>query len=181
MLKHSNSRGGVPLESKTSFQHFLYFGAIGASGVVVNMIIFIAFNKVVGMHVAMNEYIFSLRWWEFVSFRWHHLGSTISFIVANVWNFYLNKLVNFNEPRSGSGLLLFIKFFMVGLVGLGATLLTTSLVLHSDVLSLFPEYIFDGSSGLRSKLYWANLFGIAVSVPVTFVLNKKWTFGSENS
>ncbi|MGI3781073.1 MAG: hypothetical protein ACRYG2_09870, partial [Janthinobacterium lividum] len=32
--------------------------------------------------------------------------------------------------------------------------------------------------GLRTKFYWAQLIVIAVTVPVSFVLNKLWTFSA---
>lgn len=41
-----------------------------------------------------------------------------------------------------------------------------------------PSSVFDNSTGLRTKFYWAPLIQIAVTVPISFVLNKLWTFSS---
>ena len=44
-------------------------------------------------------------------------------------------------------------------------------------LGLSPEF-FDDSTGFRTRLYWAQLITIAVVTPVSFVLNKIWTFSA---
>ena len=65
------------------------------------------------------------------------------------------------------------------LVGLGAQmvgmLLITALMHPNSPIGL-PSDVFDNSSGLRTKLYWANLIMIVCVTPVNFVLNKLWTF-----
>jgi len=38
--------------------------------------------------------------------------------------------------------------------------------------------VFDNSTGFRTRLYWAQLIVIAVTTPVSFVLNKLWTFAA---
>ena len=45
------------------------------------------------------------------------------------------------------------------------------------MLALPPE-IFDDSTGFRTRLYWAQLITIAVVTPISFVLNKIWTFSA---
>ena len=45
---------------------------------------------------------------------------------------------------------------------------------HSPVA--LPATVFDGSSGLRSRQYWANLISIVCTIPVNFLVNKFWTF-----
>ena len=39
-----------------------------------------------------------------------------------------------------------------------------------------PTSLLDGSSGFRSRIYWANLIMIVFTIPVSFLLNKFWTF-----
>jgi hypothetical protein len=38
--------------------------------------------------------------------------------------------------------------------------------------------VLDDSTGFRTRLYWAQLIVIAVVTPVSFVLNKLWTFAA---
>ncbi len=45
------------------------------------------------------------------------------------------------------------------------------------ILSL-PSSVFDNTTGFRTKLYWAQLITIAVVTPLSFVLNKLWTFSA---
>ena len=51
----------------------------------------------------------------------------------------------------------------------------TLLMNPTSPLELSPR-IFDSSTGVRNQLYWANLIGIFVAMPVNFVVNKLWTF-----
>ena len=53
-----------------------------------------------------------------------------------------------------------------------------TLLMHPGSPIALPSSVFDNSSGLRTKLYWANLVVIAVTVPLSFVLNKLWTFSA---
>jgi hypothetical protein len=41
-----------------------------------------------------------------------------------------------------------------------------------------PPSIFDDSTGLRTRLYWAQLITVVIITPVSFVLNKLWTFSA---
>ena len=40
-----------------------------------------------------------------------------------------------------------------------------------------PDSLFDDSTGLRTKSYWAQAISTLVAMPVNFVINKLWTFG----
>ena len=42
-------------------------------------------------------------------------------------------------------------------------------------IALSPT-IFDDSSGLRTKFYWATAISIIVAMPVNFLVNKLWAF-----
>jgi membrane fusion protein (multidrug efflux system) len=48
---------------------------------------------------------------------------------------------------------------------------------HGSPISL-PTDSLDDSTGLRTRLYWAQLIVIAVVTPLSFVLNKLWTFAA---
>ena len=59
---------------------------------------------------------------------------------------------------------------------MGLVLLT--LLMHEGSPLHLPRGVFDDSTGLRTRLYWAQLIVIAVVTPVSFVLNKLWTFAA---
>ena len=69
-------------------------------------------------------------------------------------------------------------FLVVGLAGqvIGLGLLTMLMHPHS-ILSL-PTDLLDDSTGLRTRLYWGQLIVIALITPLSFVLNKLWTFSA---
>jgi hypothetical protein len=48
---------------------------------------------------------------------------------------------------------------------------------RGSILAL-PTGLLDDSSGLRTRLYWAQLIVIVVVTPLSFVLNKLWTFAA---
>ena len=62
---------------------------------------------------------------------------------------------------------------------LGLALLT--LLMHPDSAISLPRDVLDDSSGLRNRLYWAQLIVITVVTPLSFVLNKLWTFAAVRS
>jgi hypothetical protein len=46
-----------------------------------------------------------------------------------------------------------------------------------SIFSLSQTY-FDDSTGFRTRFYWAQLITIAFVTPLSFLLNKVWTFSS---
>ena len=65
---------------------------------------------------------------------------------------------------------------MAGVLAIGLVLLT--LLMHPDSAISLPRGVFDDSSGLRNRLYWSQLIVITVVTPLSFVLNKLWTFAA---
>ena len=57
-------------------------------------------------------------------------------------------------------------------IGMG---LLTLLMWEQSPIAL-PSDVFDNSTGLRTKFYWAQLIMIIFTIPVSFLLNKFWTF-----
>jgi hypothetical protein len=47
----------------------------------------------------------------------------------------------------------------------------------NSVFSLSPT-VFDNSTGFRTRFYWAQLITIAIITPLSFLLNKFWTFSA---
>jgi len=154
------------------------FGLVGGSGVLVNLVVSVICNKV----GPANEdgIALGLPFTDF-NVRWYHVFSTIAFVIANLWNFQLNRLYTFRSAKHAGWLKEYFPFLAVGVLGQAVGLAILTLLMHpGSFLSLSPAF-FDDSTGLRTRLYWAQLITIAVTTPLSFVLNKLWTFSSVRS
>ncbi len=110
--------------------------------------------------------------------RWYHAYSTIAFFFANLWNFQLNRLWTFKSSKHSGWLREYLPFLAVGLLGQAISLLILTALMHpGSIFALSPTF-FDDSSGLRTRFYWAQLITIAIVTPLSFVLNKIWTFSA---
>jgi putative flippase GtrA len=150
------------------------FGLVGASGVLVNMATLIALKKLgPDEHLA----ILPIPATDY-HVRWYHVYSTLAFLVANLWNFQLNRTWTFRTTHHAPWLREYFPFLAVGLLGQVVGLALLTLLMHPDSFMHLPESVFDDSTGFRTRLYWAQLIVIAVVTPVSFVLNKLWTFAA---
>ena len=150
------------------------FGLVGASGVLVNMLTLIVVKK---LGPDAREAIVGIPFTDF-NVRWYHVYSTIAFLVANLWNFQLNRAWTFRTSRHATWWREYLPFFAVGLLGQLVGLVLLTLLMHEGSPLHLSESVFDNSTGLRTRLYWAQLIVIAVVTPVSFVLNKMWTFAA---
>lgn len=108
--------------------------------------------------------------------RWYHVFVTIAFLVANTWNYQLNRMWTFRGANYRSWWRGFLPFLITGIGAfLVSQVVCTALMNSTSPLEL-PTTIFDDSTGFRTKFYWANAIGVVVAMPVNFVLNKLWTF-----
>lgn len=150
------------------------FGLVGGSGVVVNTLVVILLKR---SGPGYNNVFLDLPLTDF-NVRWYHLYSMVAFLVANLCNFQLNRRFTFRSAEHSGWWREYGPFLTVGLVGqlIGLGILT--LLMHPGSIVSLPSNVFDDSTGLRTKLYWANLIMVAFTVPITFVLNKLWTFSS---
>ncbi|MGV8966284.1 MAG: GtrA family protein [Cellulomonas sp.] len=148
------------------------FAVVGASGVVVNMVVLILV-KSLGPHPELA--LFGLPPTEF-HVRWYHLYSTLAFLVANLWNFQLNRGWTFRSSKQTAWWKGYLPFLVVGLLGQVIGLVLLTLLMHRGWPTSLPTDLLDDSSGLRTRLYWAQLIVIGVVTPLAFVLNKVWTF-----
>jgi len=108
--------------------------------------------------------------------RYVHLVWIVAFLVANVWNFQLNRWWTFRAHAHASWWRQFLPFLAVGSVAAVVGLLFISWFTHPDSWLYLPDPWFTESVGLRSRTYWAQLITIALTMPVNFVVNKLWTF-----
>jgi putative flippase GtrA len=150
------------------------FGVVGASGVVVNMVTLIVLRKL-GPH--FDEAVVGLGTSDF-NLRWYHVYSTIAFLVANLSNFQLNRSWTFQSSRHTRWWKEYWPFLVVGLGGQAVGLALLTLLMHPHSPVSLPTDVFDDSTGLRNRLYWSQLIVIALVTPLSFVLNKLWTFAA---
>jgi putative flippase GtrA len=150
------------------------FGVVGFSGVFVNLLVTVIANKVgpdedgIFLGLPLTDY----------NVRWYHVFSTAAFLVANLWNFQLNRLWTFRSAKHSGWLREYVPFLTVGLLAQVVGLGILTLLMHPNSPLALPPAIFDDSTGFRTRLYWAQLITIAVVTPVSFVLNKIWTFSA---
>ena len=110
--------------------------------------------------------------------RWYHLFLTAAFLVANIWNFQLNRAWTFRRAHHRGWLREYSLFLATGLASLAVGLAISTALLHPNSSLRLSPGIFDKSSGLRNPLYWANLIQIALTMPINFAVNRLWTFKS---
>lgn len=159
-----------------AMRQFLKFGLVGGTGVVVNTIIAIAVRKA-GLELGVNEHdvfvnLLGTRW----NIRWSHVYATIAFVFANVWNYQLNRSWTFRTDNRPNWFRQFIPFLLAGVSGWVVSLITITLLLNPTSPLALPTDFFDGSTGLRTPFYWANLIGVLLGTPANFIINKLWTF-----
>ena len=172
------SRGAVlSTRHRRNVALLVRFGAVGASGVVVNLLTLVLLRRI-GPH--FDDAVVALGGTDY-NLRWYHVYSTAAFLVANLTNFQLNRTWTFRSNRAASWKREYWPFLAVGLgvQVVGLALLTLLMHPHSPVS--LPREVFDDSSGLRNRLYWSQLVVIALVTPLSFVLNKLWTFAAVRS
>lgn len=150
------------------------FGVVGASGVVVNMVTLIALRKL-GPH--FDTAVVGLGTSDF-NLRWYHVYSTLAFLVANLSNFQLNRTWTFRSSAASRWSSEYGPFLVVGLGGQAVGLAVLTLLMHPHSPVSLPTTVFDDSTGLRNRLYWSQLIVIGLVTPLSFVLNKLWTFAA---
>lgn len=152
----------------------LRFGVVGVLGVLVNLLTLIVVRRL-GPH--FDDAVIGLGVSEF-NLRWYHVYSTLAFLVANLFNFQLNRSWTFHSNRQSRWWPEYWPFLVVGLGGQAVGLALLTLLMHPQSPVSLPTSVFDDSTGLRTRLYWSQLIVIALVMPVSFVLNKLWTFAA---
>lgn len=155
----------------------LRFALVGASGVLVNLLTLVLVKR---LGPAPEDAIVGVALTEF-NVRWYHVYSTVAFFVANLWNFQLNRTWTFRSAKHAGWWREYGPFFAVGLVGQAIGLLVLTALMHRGSPLALSTELFDGSTGLRTRLYWAQLIVICLVTPLSFVLNKVWTFAAVRS
>ncbi|MBZ8177007.1 GtrA family protein [Corynebacterium poyangense] len=163
--------------ARDNLQQFIKFGIVGGSGTLVNIATFVVAKKSFGSLVGIfaEDPFLNLFGSQF-HIRWYHVFMTIAFLVANLWNYQLNRWWTFRSRYRPSWLKGFFAFLMTGIGAFLVSLVVATLLMNPESpLALSPR-IFDNSTGLRTPSYWANIISIVVAMPVNFILNKLWAF-----
>ncbi len=164
----------VFVRHRRNWAQLIRFGIVGGSGVIVNMAVLILLKRV-GPDYHNPFFTVPLT---SVHVRWYHVMVTVAFLVANFWNFLVNRRWTFGSHRHAAWHREYLPFLAVGVIAQVANLaLVTALVTPGSPVHL-PSTVLNDSSGLRTELYWAQMIAIAVVMPVSFVVNKLWTFSA---
>ena len=88
--------GSTAVRFATGLRQFVRFGIVGGSGVLVNFVVFYLANKGLenGLGLHANDVVAQLgstRW----NVRWYHIMYTLAFLLANTWNYQLNRVWTF--------------------------------------------------------------------------------------
>lgn len=159
---------------------FLQFGIVGGSGFVVNLAATVALAKIfTAAGAQQGSALFPLFVMD-KNFRVYHLISTLAFVIANVWNFELNRAWTFRKGGKSSRTR-FARYFLIGAVAQIVGLWLLTLLMNPHTIIGLPRDVFDSSTGLRTPLYWSQLIQIVLTMPVSFVLQKLWTFGAQDA
>ena len=157
-----------------NWKQLFRFALVGGSGVVVNLIVAIICKK---MGPDENGIFYDLPFTDF-NIRWYHVYSTIAFLVANLWNFQLNRLWTFRSAKHSGWFREYFPFLTVGILGQVIGLGILTLLMHPNSIFSLSQTFFDNSTGFRTRFYWAQLITIAIVTPLSFLLNKFWTFSA---
>jgi putative flippase GtrA len=135
------------------------FLVVGASGFVVNLVVYSALVAVYGQGKGQ---VLALGLHDF-HVRGYHVYAMVAFGVANVSNYLLNRVWTFGS-RVTHPLREYGPFLLIGLAAQGAGLLILTVLVHP--------------SGFHLDVRVAQAISIVVVTPVSYVGNKLWTFGS---
>ncbi|AKK08413.1 GtrA family protein [Corynebacterium testudinoris] len=170
-------RSGMSGRFSTTFRQFIMFGIVGGSGTVVNLLVVYLTKKISGWGWGISEHdaFLNLLGSSF-HIRWYHVFATIAFLVANTWNYQLNRSWTFRGYPRRSWWRGFFPFLLTGIGAFVVSQIVLTLLMNPTSPLTLPVDIFDDSTGLRTKFYWASAISIIVAMPVNFMINKLWAF-----
>lgn len=173
----SSEKSGWGTRVHATSRQFIKFGLVGGSGTIVNLAVAALSKKIAGWTAGISEHdpFMNLLGTDF-HIRWYHVFMTIAFLVANIWNYQLNRMWTFKMINMRSWWRGFFPFLATGLVAFVVSQVVTTLLMNPTSPIALSSEIFDDSTGLRTKFYWALTISILISMPVNFIVNKYWAF-----
>ena len=163
---------GLHQQSTTRRMHVegVLCALVGASGIVVNNAVMVLLNRTIP--VSPYGVLMGLG---VVQVYVYQLYSVICFVVANMSNYTLNRLITFRY-ESRSRVRGWLWYLTAGVAAWLASLVILSVLLEPWSPLFSPDLGLDGSTGFKTPLYWANLIATVASVPISFLLSKKLAF-----
>ena len=158
-----------------SLRQLVKFAMVGGSGVIVNLIVMVLMNKANGGSVNAQNVVWSIPGTEF-NLRFTAIVWIVAFLVANVYNFQLNRWWTFRSHRHAPWFREFWPFLAVGSVAAAVGLAIKIALTNPTSPVYLPEPWFHEERGLNSREYWSQLIAILITMPINFVVNKLWTF-----
>lgn len=163
-----------------SVWQLLRFGVVGGLGFLLNMGVMIVLHKLHGGTANASQPLIEVSWSE-RAFRYRHLVFVLSFLIANLFNFQLNRSWTFKSAKHAKWFKEFWPFLMIGSIAAGLGLLIQILLTQPHSPLYLSSSYFTGEVGLRDREYWAQMIAILVVMPVNFLVNKLWTFRAVRS
>lgn len=160
-----------------SIRQFVKFAVVGGSGVIVNMVVAIIMNKLNGGSANAQDIIWSIPGTSF-NVRFTALVWIGGFLVANLYNFQLNRWWTFKSAKAAGWWKEFWPFLAVGSAAAAIGLVIKIALTNPSSPLYLPEPYFHEETGLQSREYWSQLIAIIITMPINFVVNKLWTFRS---
>lgn len=159
----------------TALRQAVKFAMVGGAGVVVNMAVAIILNKLNGGPANAQAILFPIPGTDF-NVRFTALVWIVAFLVANLFNFQLNRVWTFRDKGPGRWWSEFWRFLLVGSVAAVVGLFVKIALTNPGTPVYLGAEWFNDEVGLRSREYWAQFLTILVTMPLNFVVNKFWTF-----
>lgn len=158
-----------------SLWQFMRFGMVGGSGVLVNMVVAVIMNRLNGGSINAQNVLWAIPGTPFGA-RFSHMVWIVAFLVANLWNFQLNRSWTFRSGKHARWFKEFWRFLAVGSVAAAVGLVIKILLTNPTSPIYLPEPWFHEEAGLNSREYWGQLIAVLFTMPINFVVNKLWTF-----
>jgi putative flippase GtrA len=170
------TRPSAPINRyRRTLWQFARFGIVGGSGIVVNMIVAILMNKLNGGTKNAQVILFGVAGTPY-NFRFTSLVWIVAFLIANIWNFQLNRSWTFKSSKHATWFSEFWPFLAVGSAAAAVGLFLKVAFTNPTSPIYLPEPYFHENAGLQSREYWSQLITIVLTMPINFVVNKLWTF-----
>lgn len=136
-----------------NLMQFIKFGIVGASNTAL------AYVLNIGVLLLLKSNNF---WWDYL------VGNLVSFIVSVAWSYFWNSRFVFHQKNSSireCWLTLIKTYLAYGFTGI--------------VLNNILSWIWIERLGISKFI--APLINLIISVPVNFLINKFWTFKTQNN